>query len=354
MSDEPPILGQRQPTTHERPSDDSLLASLRHDRPEALGMLYDRYAGLVMAVAVRIVRDRSAAETVMEQVFYDLWKNAIKTAGGPLLNHLISHARTLAVRHRRFTPPPPVDVPADVQMAGPGENQLPDQALASDDDGTAEDSNLRWQRERSKVALASVPSDARQVVEMLVLDAWDADEIAHRLKRTRQAVLRLLVEGMRDFSKAMRKSPAAAKAFDNAHFPPVSLDRVRVLVVDDEPDARRILSHTLRTVGASVTVAASAAEALRLLPKSKPQVLVSDLAMPNEDGFDLIRTLRRDGQTARDLPAIALTAFASADIQRRALLAGFQTHVAKPVDPRDLALVIASLTGHTGTLTLLA
>ena len=70
--------------------------------------------------------------------------------------------------------------------------------------------------------------------------------------------------------------------------------------------------------------------------------------MPGEDGYDLIRQVRAAGLTTRDLPAVALTAFAHKDDRRRALLAGFQVHVAKPIDPHDLTAVIATLAGRTG------
>jgi len=130
--------------------------------------------------------------------------------------------------------------------------------------------------------------------------------------------------------------------------PLVRLDGLRVLVVDDEADARRLLIKVLEGVGAIVTAAASAREAIEALPEALPDVLVSDIGMPNEDGFDLIREVRRRGHHARDLPAVALTAFVGKDNQRQALLAGFQVHVPKPVDPRDLTAVIASLAGRTG------
>jgi len=131
-------------------------------------------------------------------------------------------------------------------------------------------------------------------------------------------------------------------------FPPVRLNGLRVLVVDDEPDARRLLVRVLEEVGAIVTAAGSTAEALDALAKHRPEVLVSDIGMPGEDGFDLIRQVRSRGLHARDLPAVALTAFVQKDDQRRALLAGFQFHVAKPADPHDLTAIIASLAGRTG------
>jgi PAS domain S-box-containing protein len=135
---------------------------------------------------------------------------------------------------------------------------------------------------------------------------------------------------------------------DASGLPLVRLDGLRVLVVDDEADARRILVKVLQDAGAVVTAAASAAEAIEALPKVRPEVLVSDLGMPDEDGFDLIRQVRGRGHHPKDLPAVALTAFVHKDDQRQALLAGFQVHIPKPVDPHDLTVVIASLAGRTG------
>jgi CheY-like chemotaxis protein len=145
------------------------------------------------------------------------------------------------------------------------------------------------------------------------------------------------------------KKSAQAAALDVAPVPSVWLDGLRILVVDDEPDARRLVAKALEAVGATVTLAESGAEALALLPKVNPHVLVSDLGMPVMDGYDLIWAIRSAGHTAKELPAVALTAFAHKEHQRRALLAGFQVHVSKPVDPHDLLVVVASVAGRTGT-----
>jgi CheY-like chemotaxis protein len=123
----------------------------------------------------------------------------------------------------------------------------------------------------------------------------------------------------------------------------VRLDGVRVFLVDDEADARRILAMLLERVGAVVTTASNAAEALQLLPRNPSQVLISDIGMPDEDGLSLIRKLRQLGYGPKDLPAIALTAYAHDEDARRTLAAGFQVHVAKPVDPHRLTSLIASL-----------
>lgn len=125
----------------------------------------------------------------------------------------------------------------------------------------------------------------------------------------------------------------------------VRLDGLRVLVVDDEADSRRLLAKVLSEAGAIVTTAESAAEAMPLLKTENPSILVSDLGMPNEDGFDLIYKVRQS-YTPNVLPAVALTAFAHKEDRRRALDAGFQVHISKPTDPHDLTAVVAELASN--------
>jgi PAS domain S-box-containing protein len=135
---------------------------------------------------------------------------------------------------------------------------------------------------------------------------------------------------------------------DLAECPAGLLAGLTVLVVDDEPDAREIIKRMLMKCQAKVTVAASAREALEALDLQRPHVLISDIGMPGLDGYELIRAVRSRGCSARDVPAIALTAFARTEDRRRALMAGFQIHVAKPVDANELTAVVASLAGRTG------
>jgi CheY-like chemotaxis protein len=140
------------------------------------------------------------------------------------------------------------------------------------------------------------------------------------------------------------KEPIAAE-MEFAH---ALLEGMSVLVVDDEPDARELIKRLLAESRAEVFVAGSVAEALSLLDRQNIHVMVSDIGMPDQDGYDLIREVRARGHTSRDLPAVALTAFARSEDRRRAMLAGFQVHVSKPVDPDELTAVIASLVGRTG------
>jgi PAS domain S-box-containing protein len=123
-----------------------------------------------------------------------------------------------------------------------------------------------------------------------------------------------------------------------------SLAGLHVLLVDDEQDARDLVATVLRECGAEVTTAASAPEALDELDRVTPSVLISDIAMPGEDGYALIRQVRaRPLERGGQVPAVALTAYARLDDRWRALSAGYQRHVPKPIEPADLATVVARL-----------
>jgi signal transduction histidine kinase/ActR/RegA family two-component response regulator len=132
--------------------------------------------------------------------------------------------------------------------------------------------------------------------------------------------------------------------------PTTLLEGLRILVVDDEPDGRALVKRSLSGSQAEVADAGSVAEALKLLEQFKPHLLVSDIGMPEQDGYELIRQVRATN-SARELPAIALTAFARSEDRRRILMAGFQIHMAKPVETYELIAAIASLVGRTGNAT---
>jgi PAS domain S-box-containing protein len=130
--------------------------------------------------------------------------------------------------------------------------------------------------------------------------------------------------------------------------PEGALSGVKVLVVDDELDARQLIRRVLIDCKASVSLAATVAEAWAQIELDRPDVIVSDIGMPEQDGYELIRLVRASF-SAKQIPAAALTAFARTEDRKRALLAGYQTHIAKPVDPAELKAAVASLAGRTGT-----
>jgi signal transduction histidine kinase/DNA-binding response OmpR family regulator len=116
-----------------------------------------------------------------------------------------------------------------------------------------------------------------------------------------------------------------------------ALSGLKILLVDDEPDGREVVRQTLNRFGAEVEIASSAAEAMELLSAAQPDLLISDIAMPDEDGYALVRRVRSLAPEAGGkIPAIALSAYSRDEDRQRALTAGFQSHVAKPVEPEEL------------------
>ena len=127
-------------------------------------------------------------------------------------------------------------------------------------------------------------------------------------------------------------------------FPADALVGLHVLVVDDDSDARELIRTVLEYGGALVTVVPSARDALRHLQRVTPDVVVSDIAMPLENGYWLIRELRALGAArGHRVPAIAITAHTEAHGPERTLAAGFDAHVQKPIDPWELCRVIAAM-----------
>jgi CheY-like chemotaxis protein len=121
-----------------------------------------------------------------------------------------------------------------------------------------------------------------------------------------------------------------------------SLRGAKVLIVDDERDTRDLLKKILMERGATVVLAESTDEALLQIAKSNPDLLISDIGMPERDGYDLIGQLRNH-PAWKAIPAIALTAFAMADDRMQAVRSGYQAHIGKPVMPADLIDTVAAL-----------
>jgi PAS domain S-box-containing protein len=139
--------------------------------------------------------------------------------------------------------------------------------------------------------------------------------------------LPLAADRQRAASRASQKTNG-----DEAH----ALKGLRILLVEDEPDARELITMVLQSCGAQVEAVDSAKDALKSLSLAAPDVLVSDIGLPLESGYDLIRKVRALSSGTRKVPAIALTAFATENDRKQSLLAGFQAHLAKPVEPGEL------------------
>ena len=125
------------------------------------------------------------------------------------------------------------------------------------------------------------------------------------------------------------------------------LEGLRILVVDDEADSRELVSAILTRCGSQVRCSESAADAMEAFKEWQPDVVISDIGMPVEDGYSFIRRLRKlRTKRAKQIPAVALTAYVNRQDKARALAAGFQAHIAKPVEPKALVKLIADATGR--------
>ncbi|WP_437732164.1 hybrid sensor histidine kinase/response regulator [Sorangium sp. So ce1335] len=148
-------------------------------------------------------------------------------------------------------------------------------------------------------------------------------------------------------SSARAGPPQGPRPLELADEGATPLSGLHVLLVEDEPDARELIAFVLQETGAEVTTAGSTGEAMSVLSRLRPDVLVSDIGMPGESGYSLIQQVRATGRDEiRGIPAVALTAYARIEDRRRALMAGFQKHVPKPIDPSGLVKVIADLAGR--------
>jgi CheY-like chemotaxis protein len=129
-----------------------------------------------------------------------------------------------------------------------------------------------------------------------------------------------------------------------------TLSGLQILLVDDESDVRDVLATVMEGSGANVIAVSSVQEALKVLDQTQPDILVSDIAMPQEDGYMLIRQVReRETRQGGCLPALALTAYVREEDCQQALKSGFQKHLSKPVDTTDLVMTVANLTGRAVT-----
>jgi PAS domain S-box-containing protein len=132
--------------------------------------------------------------------------------------------------------------------------------------------------------------------------------------------------------------------------PALDLSGVKVLVVDDDPDARQLIRRVLESHGASVATAESSAQGLEALKRERPAILLADIGMPDEDGYRFLSRVRAlPKEQGGATPAVALTAFARAEDRRRALLSGFQQHLAKPAETAELLAVVSNLSGKLGS-----
>ncbi|HEY2250033.1 MAG TPA: ATP-binding protein, partial [Planctomycetaceae bacterium] len=163
---------------------------------------------------------------------------------------------------------------------------------------------------------------------------------------TFRMILPVGARGLHTTSSGLKgERPAGPRAEEQS---PV-LSGLTILVVDDDADSRQFVSRVLQNGGATVVEASSAPAAVEMVARDHPDVLLSDIGMPQQDGYDLIRQVRSLPRDAgAKVPAAAITALARSEDRTRALRAGFQSHIAKPVDSAELLAVVAALAGRSG------
>jgi CheY-like chemotaxis protein len=155
-----------------------------------------------------------------------------------------------------------------------------------------------------------------------------------------------LVSGAVPYEESnLPRAPRAALSDAQAPLPDIA--GVRALVIDDETDARELVQRVLEDRGVVVATARSGEEAGSMLAKFHPDIVLCDIGMPGLDGYQFMRQLRASSSPTRRIPAIALTAFARPEDRKRAILAGYQAHLAKPFDIAELIIIIAGLLGRT-------
>lgn len=162
-------------------------------------------------------------------------------------------------------------------------------------------------------------------------------------------VVTLPLAGVQDCKKSRPDLEGRELSHSGGNGRSIDLSGLRILVVDDEPDTCRLIKWILGECHAEVVTASSAAEALPLIKSAAPDILISDIGMPNVDGYEFLKQIRSlESARGAKVPAIALTAFASRDDERKSHAAGFSVHVSKPIAPETLTATVARLSGRIG------
>ena len=299
--------------------DEVVLAAIDAAKPTAaakgveLRVVLDESGGLVMGDSVRL-----------QQIAWNLLTNAIKfTAKG-------GHVQVVVTR---------VDSTLELSVSDDGAGIAPEFLPFVFERFRQADSSIT----RSRAGLGLGLSIVRHLTE---LHGGTVDVRSEGLGKGATFFVRLPVAV--GSWRAATSGSAAVDPNPNGRKREVDLSGVHVLVVDDEPDARELLAFVLTQHGARVVTASSARDALETLKHEPPNVLVSDIGMPVEDGYTLIQNVRALAPHASgNVPAIALTAYTRAEDRLRALRAGFQMHLGKPIEPLELVLVVAGLARRT-------
>jgi RNA polymerase sigma-70 factor (ECF subfamily) len=322
-----------------------LLEGIGSRRAECLDALYRRFAVHVFSLAYRIGRDASIAEEATQDVFIQVWRDGhtYDADRGSIRSWLltIARARTLdrlraqQVRRGRHAPADAAD--AITLPHGPS---------------TPETSAVSSERAALlQNVLAVLPPPDRRLLELAYFEGLTQAEIAGTLgqplgtikTQTRRA-LRLLLDAIGEHAAP----PFAWQTWAGAagvppHGAPQRLQHLNLLVVDDDADTLKLLTLVLQRAGATVVAAASASQALKRLDARVPDMLVTDLDMPQQDGYGLLAEVRRRADGDRRMPAVAFSAHNADEDRMRSAEAGFDLHLPKPIRPAVLVSHLVEL-----------
>jgi CheY-like chemotaxis protein len=289
------------------------LGSTARAKGVRLGSLLDPFAGPICG-------DRNR----LQQVFWNLLNNAIK---------FTPKDGKVEVLLKRVGPE------VEVSVSDTGEGIAPDFLPYVFDRFQQGDASTTRQHGGLGLGLAIV----KQLVE---LHGGNVRVQSDGLGKGATFTVRLPITAVYSEPEKEDRRPEAAPR-ENQPLPEVSLATIQVLVVDDEIDARDLVKKVLEMAGATVSTAGSASEAMECILAARPDVLICDIGMQQEDGYSLIRRLRALEKREEDvLPALALSAYARSEDRTKAIRSGFQNHLAKPVEPAELLAVVSSLAGR--------
>jgi RNA polymerase sigma-70 factor, ECF subfamily len=315
--------------------------------PESLNQLFGRYAAGIFSLACRISRNRALAEEATQDVFVQVWRDASSydPARGSVRAWLLTIARGRTLDRLRAQ---------QVRNGRACRVEDADESGALRDRGSSPESSAAESEHNAVMdtVLAVLPPDDRRLVELAYFRGLTQTQIAATLQLplgTVKSQMRRVLKLLRSALSAQVRAPFAWNARPAGLPAPVidvrsCLRDLRVLVVDDDVDTLRLLTLVLERAGATVTPASSAAQALSRLDAGWPDAVMTDLEMPEKDGYALLEEVKRRavGRGAH-LPAVAFTAHGAAPERTRVRRAGFDLHVVKPVRPSVLVIELAQL-----------
>lgn len=324
------------------PAHDDLLLARRLVAKDASALedLYSRYAAVVFSLACRICRDRALAEEATQNVFIQAWRDAARydSSRGTLRSWLLVMARGRSLDRLRAqrsidTRLTPLDaVGAAMCESAPS----PEAEVVNSEEG----GHLRS-------VMTVLPAPDRTLLELAYFQGLTHSEIAGHLNQP----LGTVKTHMRRVLRVMRRAIVDDAERPFAWFPDAretiastgQLSDLHVLVVEDDPSTLQLTGLVLQRAGARVIAASSAAQARRRLHTALPDLLLTDLEMPEEDGYSLLHSMRQLAG-GDQIPAVAFTAHGDAEDRHKTTQAGFALHVLKPVRPATLVARLGTLT----------